>query len=85
MKETEKLKLKKPDPEDFYNIQDFNDNMDALDADQARQDKAIQEHVGNGAIHVTQAEKDGWNGKVPPTRKRHGEYYPWRRWHSARG
>ena len=64
MKETEKLKLKKPDPEDFYNIQDFNDNMDALDADQARQDKAIQEHVGNGAIHVTQAEKDGWNAKA---------------------
>ena len=73
MKETEKLKLKKPDPEDFYNIQDFNDNMDALDADQARQDKAIQEHAGNATIHVTQAEKDGWNGKVPPTRKVNGK------------
>lgn len=99
MKETEKLKLKKPDPEDFYNVEDFNGNMDALDADQARQDEAIlqawqqldqakealaaaaqrlataeqaiqnhttaiQSHAGNSTIHVTQAEKDGWNAKA---------------------
>ena len=108
MKETENLKLKKPDPEDFYNVGDFNGNMDALDADQARQDEAIsqaqqqldaarqalaqaaqrlataeqaiaghttaiQGHAGNATIHVTQAEKDGWNGKVPSTRKVNGK------------
>ena len=31
MTQTDYLKLKKPDPTDFYNIEDFNDNMDALD------------------------------------------------------
>ena len=28
---TNKLKLKKPSPEDFYNVNDFNSNMDAID------------------------------------------------------
>lgn len=99
MKETKNLKLKKPDPEDFYNVEDFNSNMDLLDADQAQQDEAIlqaqqqleearqalatavqrletaeqaiqghttaiQSHADNSAIHVTQAEKDGWNAKA---------------------
>ena len=99
MKETKNLKLKKPDPEDFYNVEDFNSNMDILDADQAQQDEAIlqaqqqleearqalatatqrletaeqaiqghttaiQSHAGNNTIHVTQAEKDGWNAKA---------------------
>ena len=104
MKTTKNLGLKQPDPEDFYNIQDHNDNMETLDQDQARQDEAISQaqqqldaarqalaqaaqrlataeqaiaghtaalpgHAGNATIHVTQAEKDGWNGKVPSTRK----------------
>ncbi|ABX43305.1 phage upper tail fiber protein [Lachnoclostridium phytofermentans] len=30
-KYTEKLNLKKPEPTDFYNIKDFNDNMDKIE------------------------------------------------------
>lgn len=29
---TKKLQLKKPTPEDFYNVEDFNENMDKIDA-----------------------------------------------------
>ena len=32
MKTTSYLSLKKPDQEDFYNVDDFNNNMDAVDA-----------------------------------------------------
>lgn len=32
MKLTKNYGLKKPDGEDFYNVQDFNDNADAIDA-----------------------------------------------------
>ena len=32
MKETTNYHLRKPDPEDFYNIEDFNHNADLLDA-----------------------------------------------------
>lgn len=31
MKTTEHLGLKKPEPADFYNVQDFNDNADIID------------------------------------------------------
>mgnify|MGYP000178798343 FL=1 len=31
MKETTNLKLKKPDQNDFYNIDDFNNNSDIID------------------------------------------------------
>ena len=32
MKTTENYKLKKPDADDFYNIDDQNENMDIIDA-----------------------------------------------------
>lgn len=41
MDETTNFKLRKPAPEDFYNVQDFNDNMDIIDTEiKAAQDKA---------------------------------------------
>ena len=43
MDTTTNLNLKKPAPEDFYNVQDFNDNMDIIDAEvKEAQDKADQ-------------------------------------------
>lgn len=43
MDTTTNLNLKKPTSEDFYNVQDFNDNMDILDTElKAAQDKAEQ-------------------------------------------
>lgn len=32
MKYTENLQLKKPEPDEFYNVNDFNDNADAVDS-----------------------------------------------------
>ena len=43
MDTTTNLNLKKPTPEDFYNVQDFNDNMDIIDAEvKTAKDKADQ-------------------------------------------
>ena len=39
MKQTDLLKLKKPETNDFYNVEDFNYNMDRLEA-QAANEKA---------------------------------------------
>jgi hypothetical protein len=43
MDTTTNLNLKKPTPEDFYNVQDSNDNMDIIDAEV----KALQYKAGN--------------------------------------
>ncbi len=40
---TPNFNLKKPAPEDFYNIQDFNDNMDKLDAGAVKKGSGIAE------------------------------------------
>ena len=36
METTDILKLKKPSQNDFYNVNDFNDNMDILEAEAAK-------------------------------------------------
>lgn len=43
MNNTEYLKLKKPEPSDFYNVEDMNDNSDAIDAAV----KALNDFVGD--------------------------------------
>lgn len=43
MTETTNLHLKKPDADDFYNVDDFNDNFDAID--EAVAEKADAEHT----------------------------------------
>lgn len=43
MKNTENFNLKKPDISDFYNINDFNENMDVIDEEM----KGIQESISN--------------------------------------
>ena len=47
---TTRLKLKKPDPSDFYNIEDFNSNADKVDAKMLRidDDKASQVDAETG-------------------------------------
>jgi len=44
-KYTPNFNLIKPDPDDFYNIQDFNDNMDKLDANAVKKDLGIAELI----------------------------------------
>lgn len=48
---TTRLNLKKPDPSDFYNIEDFNDNADKIDAKILRidSDKASQVDAETGS------------------------------------
>ena len=49
MDETTYYKLKKPAPDDFYNVQDFNANMDILDTElKEAQDKAGNPIMVNG-------------------------------------
>ncbi|MDF2870861.1 MAG: hypothetical protein K0R05_2436 [Anaerocolumna sp.] len=49
MEQTTNFNLKKPAPEDFYNVQDFNDNMDILDIElKEAQDKAGNPPMVNG-------------------------------------
>lgn len=46
---TENYNLIKPSEEDYYDVQDFNENMDAIDgqmAEQERQTAAIDEKIG---------------------------------------
>ncbi len=44
MGETTNFNLKKPSSEDYYNVQDFNDNMDVLDEEVK---KAIDKDIFN--------------------------------------
>lgn len=45
MKTTENYKLKKPDADDFYNIDDQNENMDIIDAKLATMSSSIAQNV----------------------------------------
>ena len=45
MKTTENYKLKKPDADDFYNIDDQNENMDIIDAKLATMSSGIAQNV----------------------------------------
>ena len=58
--QTDKYKLKKPDPSDFYDIADFNDNADKIDAALKNHDTKLAETVtvskgGTGATSAADA------------------------------
>ncbi len=46
MKETETYRLKKPEPNDFYNVEDFNHNADVIDAALMAHDGALTDIMG---------------------------------------
>lgn len=55
MELTTNLKLKKPSDDDFYNVQDFNDNMDKLD-------EILKDDVGGSSEYVeTTLDADSWD------------------------
>lgn len=53
MELTERYKLKKPGQDDHYNVQDFNDNADAIDAALGQHDKDIDEVFRVGDLRST--------------------------------
>jgi len=70
MIKTENYKLNKPEETDFYNIDDYNENVDIIDTvldEHAKNTQALNTgltaHTGNTTAHVTATEKATWNGK----------------------
>jgi hypothetical protein len=49
MKTTQNLGLRKPDPEDFYDVGDFNYNADVLDAEVTAVKNQVTNHRHTGA------------------------------------
>lgn len=60
MKYTENLNLNKPDRTDFYNVEDFNKNMDILDA----KIKEIEEVENQAISHISTNATDSTAGHV---------------------
>jgi hypothetical protein len=58
---TNNYKLTKPEQTDFYNVDDFNDNMDIIDGEL----KKAEEHTTDSNVHVTAEEKKAWNNATP--------------------
>jgi len=52
MKETLNYKLRKPDQEDFYNVDDFNYNADIIDTQLKANADAISQHLTEAAPHT---------------------------------
>lgn len=77
MKYTDNYSLKKPDKEDFYNINDFNDNADIIDLEIKAANDKIAAHLVEraslstlGHVNIYTAsgilEADKWTGEEPP-------------------
>ncbi len=60
MKHTKNLKLKKPEANDFIDIEDINNNMEEIDEKCGE----FVDHIENTENHVTADEKQAWNNKV---------------------
>lgn len=54
MKLTETFHFKQPDPDDFYDVQDFNDNMDIVEQELSD----LKEKVGDGFEEIADTEID---------------------------
>lgn len=66
MTETEKYKLKKPSQDDFYNVDDFNENADIIDAALSANDgrlSDIEAYIGYTAEDIYGVEVDFENNK----------------------
>ena len=51
MEFTPSYNLKKPAAEDFYNVEDFNENANIIDQALKAHDDAINEHLDDGTKH----------------------------------
>lgn len=60
MQETEKYKLKKPDAEDFFNIEDFNENTDKIE-------QALKENAENLDLKIADVNNNKINLYVGET------------------
>ena len=67
MNETEKYKLKKPEQNDFYNVEDFNHNADTIDAALMAHDESLADlaaYIGYTAPDIYGVEVDFENNKI---------------------
>ena len=67
MNETEKYKLKKPEQNDFYNVEDFNHNADAIDTALTAHDESLADlaaYIGYTAPDIYGVEVDFENNKI---------------------
>lgn len=62
--ETMNYKLKKPSEDDFYDVQDFNGNMDLIDKGLKQNADRIERAEGSRQINLTVG---GWSAVVPYT------------------
>ena len=69
MEFTPNYNLKKPAAEDFYNVEDFNENANKIDLALKAHDDAINEHLDDGTQHAKTARfvigtsRAGWTAK----------------------
>lgn len=62
--ETTNYKLKKPSDDDFYDVQDFNGNMDLIDKGMKQNAERIERAEGGRRINLTVG---GWSTAAPYT------------------
>lgn len=62
--ETMNYKLKKPSEDDFYDVQDFNENMDLIDKGLKQNANRIERAEGSRQINLTVG---GWSAVAPYT------------------
>lgn len=72
MQYTDKLKLKKPEGNEWVNVADLNENMDALDG-------AVAEHGADMSRHTSAEEKAGWDSRANPNILINGDFQVWQR------
>lgn len=78
--ETTNYKLVKPNPEEFYDVEVQNSNMDKIDtalkelednkannANLISLEQTVMSHLADSVKHVSQNEKDDWNNKLDKT------------------
>lgn len=74
MEYTPNLNLKKPSDDDFYNVKDFNDNADAIDAAIKANQTAIAGKAPTSHTH-TKSQISDFPTSMPPTAHTHDDRY----------
>ena len=64
MNETVNFKLKKPESNEYVNVQDLNDNCDIVDAEMKKHKDAIDKHYAAPILVVLKA--SDWSGDAAP-------------------
>ena len=57
MQKTDNYELNLPEAEDFFSIEDFNDNTKKID-------EVLESHKADQVAHITAAERTAWNAKL---------------------